>query len=103
MALVERTKIESTRAAIVAFTVPSDTIHGHSTCAKLNCCKTGVATRDDSVFMICATTSRHFSSGSEPVQRLRKTLLRTATLSWRFSSTPTQSAAIAQSQQGNAN
>jgi hypothetical protein len=34
-----------------------------------------MTTRDDSVFIICATASHHFSSGSEPIQRLR-TLLR---------------------------
>jgi hypothetical protein len=31
-----------------------------------------MTTRDDSVFIICATASRHFSSGSEPIQRLCK-------------------------------
>jgi integrase len=38
-----------------------------------------MTTRDDSVFIICDTASRHFSSGSEPIQRLCKLCLATAT------------------------
>jgi hypothetical protein len=34
---------------------------------------------DDSVFTICVTASRHFSSGSEPIQRLCKRCFATAT------------------------
>ena len=40
-----------------------------------------MTTRDDSVFIICATASRHFSSGSEPIQRLCKLYFATATSS----------------------
>src|SRR5207302_4862427 len=40
-----------------------------------------MTTRDDSVFIICATASRHFSSGSEPIQRPCKLCFATATLS----------------------
>jgi hypothetical protein len=36
-----------------------------------------MTTRDGSAFIICATASHHFSSGSEPIQRLcKRTLLR---------------------------
>jgi hypothetical protein len=38
-----------------------------------------MTTRDDSVFIICVTASRHFSSGSEPIQRLSKRCFATAT------------------------
>src|SRR5258708_32039533 len=40
-----------------------------------------MTTRDDSVFIICATASRHFSSGQEPIQRLCKLCFATATSS----------------------
>ena len=40
-----------------------------------------MTTRDDSVFIICATASRHFSSGSKPIQRLCKLCFATATSS----------------------
>jgi hypothetical protein len=51
-------------------------------------------------FIICATASRHFSSASEPIQRLCRLCFATATSGSRLGSIPTQSAAIAWSQQG---
>jgi hypothetical protein len=49
----------------------------------------------DSVFIICATVSQHFSSGSERIQRLCKPCFATATSSLHFSSTLMRSAGIA--------